>query len=466
MAVVGAISTVGIAVAGQVTLTLQPGALANVVPAVDVDAQARETAKSLVLVEYTLRNENISREESGQGIVVSKDGVVLISGGLIPEALPKEYVKDLKIRLPGKNFTTVPAKLLGRTQNRLFAFVKAEKPIEAEVFKVPATGAPALGETVFSAGILGKGSGYSPYAGVTTNKAVLELTYTVVVTQTGGLTRANSPVFDRQTGNLVGITLSGFGGARQVEGEDEQGTTYLPYDEVKDVFQDVPTQPFETRRPWAAVDGMTGLEEEVRELFHITQPAAVAVGSVIPNEAADKAGLKPKDIILTVDGKPFSNSPVPNLAVMHFSRALEKHKPGDEIVLGIVRDRGETKLDVKLKLGTVPKGPGEMQHVFSPRIGIATRDLVFGDAYARKLPQDTKGVVVALVKNGAPASLGQTPLHANHLIIKVDDQPVEDQKQFLELMKKEEEKADLKEMVFVVINPDGQTGVCRIDLSK
>ena len=31
---------------------------------------------------------------------------------------------------------------------------------------------------------------------------------------------------------------------------------------------------------------------------------------------------------------------------------------------------------------------------------------------------------------------------------------------------KEEEKADLKEMVFVVIRPDGETAVCRIDLTK
>jgi S1-C subfamily serine protease len=95
-----------------------------------------------------------------------------------------------------------------------------------------------------------------------------------------------------------------------------------------------------------------------------------------------------------------------------------------------------------------------------------TRDLVFADAYARKLPQDTKGVMVALVKSGSPASLGSTPVQAGFLITKVDDQPVENQKEFLEVLKKEEEKPDLKEMVFVVIQRSGETGVCRVDLTK
>ena len=48
----------------------------------------------------------------------------------------------------------------------------------------------------------------------------------------------------------------------------------------------------------------------------------------------------------------------------------------------------------------------------------------------------------------------------------VNDQPVDDQKQFLEVLKKEEEKPDLKEMVFVVIQRSGETSVCRVDMTK
>src|SRR4051812_29128825 len=71
---------------------------------IGLDAKAREVAKSLVIVDFTVRNELQSREDSGQGILLSKEGVVLISGGLISEAWPKEWLTEIKVRLPGKNF--------------------------------------------------------------------------------------------------------------------------------------------------------------------------------------------------------------------------------------------------------------------------------------------------------------------------------------------------------------------------
>ena len=74
--------------------------------------------------------------------------------------------------------------------------------------------------------------------------------------------------------------------------------------------------------------------------------------------------------------------------------------------------------------------------------------------------------MIMLVKQGSPAQTSQTPLRDRLIITKINDQTVEDQKQFLEVMKKEEAKPDLKEMVFVAISPNGQTGVYRVDLSK
>ncbi len=246
--------------------------------------------------------------------------------------------------------------------------------------------------------------------------------------------------------------------------DEDQSSAYLPVEEVKALFTNIPTEPFESPRAWLAVDGITGISEDIRALKEIKQNSGVMIGNVIANEPADKAGLQPQDIVLTLNGKPFSNSPVPELMVMHFSHALEKLKPGDVVTLGILRD-GKL-LSVKITLGTSPKSSGEMAHVYSPRVGVTTRDLVFSDAYGRRLPQDTKGVMVALVKTGAPAALGSTPLHNGDLITKVNDESVDDQKQFLAAMKKIEDAQDMKEAVFVVIQPDGNTEVCHIDLTK
>ena len=453
-------------------LVLAP--LAVVRADVDLDAKAKAVAPSLVIVDFTLRNENSSREDSGQGILLSKDGVVLISGSLISEALPREWITEIKVRMPGNNFEAVPAKMLGRTRNRLFAYLKTDKPVDGVPF-VPGDATDVkLGQQVFSVAVSGSSGGYTTYAGKSEIRATLELTHTVENTASFGLTRGNSPVFDVATGKFVGLTLPSLGesmtlrdtgGSRRIELlDDEQSSAFLPPAEVRAALADVPTAPFEMRRPWLALDDLTGLQEDIRSLKSIKQPAGIVVGSVIPGECADKAGLKARDIILTVDGKEFSRNPVPEMMVMHFSRTIDDKKPGDTVTLGVLRDGA--MVDVPVTLGTSPKMSSEMAHIYSPKIGVVTRDLVFADAYQRRLPQDTKGVMVALVKQGSPAALGTTPLRAGLLITKVDDQSVDNQQQFLDVLKKEEAKTDLKEMVFVVIQATGETQVCRVDLTK
>ena len=441
---------------------------------VDIDAKAREVAQSMVIVDFTVRNENNAREDSGQGILMNNDGVVLISGNLIDERYPKEWIADIKVRLPGKNFDSVPAKFLGRTRNRLFAYIKTEKPVEGTPFKPGENKDVKLGEPVFSVSISSQSGGYTTYVGKTEVRAVLELSHTLENTASFGLTRGNSPVYDCNTGAFVGLTLPSVGeamilrdggGARRVELTDEdQSSAFLPCSEVNAALTDIPSEPFDIRRAWLAIDEPTGLQEDVRTLKKIDQPAGVMIGAIIPGEAADKAGLQARDIVLTIDGKQFSKSPVPDMMVMHFQRALDDKKPGDKITLGILRDG--KKIDVPVVLGTAPKQASDMTHVFSPAVGVVTRDLVFTDAYSRRLPSDTKGVMVALVKTGSAASLGSTPLRAGYLITKVDDQPVDNQQQFLDVLKKESDKPDLKEMVFVVIQPTGETQVCRVDLTK
>ena len=94
----------------------------------DIDAKAQSTVKSLVIVDFTLKNENSSREDSGQGILLNRDGVILIAGALISESLPKEWVTEIKVRLPGKNFESVPATFLGRTRNRAFRVHQDQRP--------------------------------------------------------------------------------------------------------------------------------------------------------------------------------------------------------------------------------------------------------------------------------------------------------------------------------------------------
>jgi len=448
--------------------------------AVDLDALTRKTAKSLVLVEYTYKNDNTVRQDEAQGIALNKDGVIAISGSFISEGTPRDFIKDIKVRGPGKQFKEIPATFLGRTTDRLFAFVKADEPIDCEPLVPQSTAEVKLGTDVAAIALAGRLGGYEPYIGTNRVRSILPIGHNVALVGSFGLTRATSPVFDVQTGNMVGITVppvsdtmtlstvtaDGRLASQTVQLRDEdQSSVFLPWSEVKEVFDNIPTKPFESHRPWIGLDssGLAGVEEDVRKLYKIDQPSAVTLGALIQGSVAEKAGIQTKDIVLAVNGKEFSKSIVPEIMVSQFQRTLEQLKIGEPATFTVLRD-GEKK-DIKVPVEAAPKLASEMSHVVNAKLGVTTRDLVFYDTYARKIPADTKGVIVALVKQGSPASLGTTPLRAGYLVQKVNDEPVKDESEFAAQLTKAT-AADASEVVFVVLLPSGDTQVCRIDLSK
>ena len=50
---------------------------------IDINARAAQVAQSLVAIEYTAGNQDGTQQGDGQGILISKSGVILISGSLI-----------------------------------------------------------------------------------------------------------------------------------------------------------------------------------------------------------------------------------------------------------------------------------------------------------------------------------------------------------------------------------------------
>jgi serine protease DegQ len=72
----------------------------------------------------------------------------------------------------------------------------------------------------------------------------------------------------------------------------------------------------------------------------------VIVSGVVPGGPAATAGLRPGDVVLSVDGQP-TRSPEDFLA------ALRPHKPGDTVTLTL-RDTDRAERDIKVTLTDRP----------------------------------------------------------------------------------------------------------------
>ena len=433
-----------------------------------------EIARSIVIVQYTAENEfHKTNKVSGQGLVLNKRGVVLVSSDLIPQDIPLAYIHHLIIRVAAGDMPKIPAQYLGRTVDGLFCYVRALKPLAAPPLNISATAKPYLAQRVFSVGRLGKDQAYAAFVGVNRIKAMIPLVHTLLATESFGLTDANSPVFAYRTGKFVGITVPNPGDGmiltllgRSVPvtlRDNQQVGMFVAYRSFADDLAHIPTHRFVVKIPWLGTLDSTGLRPAVRKLYNIKQPSGLMVGQVIPSMPAARGGLKSRDIILTVNGRPFAHTPVPVLMVQRFEHVMQTFKPGEIIKFGILRN-GKPKI-ITIKVGSAPIPPSRLPRYYDRKIGLVVHDLAFIDTYSRKLPLTQKGVYVVLVHNGKPASLGTTPVQPGYIITRVDNHRIANVVAFKKLVTKAENTPGKSELVFEVIKANGHTAACHVSLN-
>ncbi|MFA0760076.1 MAG: hypothetical protein HZLCBSQH_000164 [Candidatus Fervidibacterota bacterium] len=150
------------------------------------------------------------------------------------------------------------------------------------------------------------------------------------------------------------------------------------------------------------VRGWLGVE--LRDVEDVPDPAAlglkelrgVVVEEVIPNSPAEKAGLKPKDVILEYNGTPIRN-------IAHLQSLVGRTAPGTTVSLKILRDGKE--MTVNAQIGELT----EEALAAATRRESEWRGLLVGeltDQLRRQLnlPDDVRGVVVLAVRSGSPAA--------------------------------------------------------------
>ena len=268
-------------------------------------------------------NETLGAERSGSGILIRDDGLILTIGYLIMEADQVEVTDSFG--------TTVPASIVAYDHATGFGLVKtlariSPKPIRmgssAPVGQMDRLMIVTGGDeqTISIATVVSKRqfAGYWEY-----------LIKDAIFTAPPRLDHSGAALINKD-GELVGV------GSLLVmdaltPGERLPGNMFVPVDLLKPVLDEMIRTGGQkgASRPWL---GVNSLEEDGRvKVMHVNEESP-----------ADKAGVVPGDIILSVDGEP-----VDTLAKFYGKLWRPGAKPGSEVHLTLLHGVGMKEVTVR-----------------------------------------------------------------------------------------------------------------------
>ncbi|AEH44896.1 protease Do [Thermodesulfatator indicus DSM 15286] len=176
-------------------------------------------------------------------------------------------------------------------------------------------------------------------------------------------------------------------------------------------------------RGWLGVV-IQDLNEDLAKSFGLEKPEGALVTDVAPNSPADKAGLKPGDIIVEYNGKP-----VKNVAELRTLVALTS--PGTKVKMVVFRKGHKKELEVVI--GSQPQSFSILtgQNELLQKLGLEVKPLT--PALAEQLGYGVnEGVVITGVAPGSPADIAG--LRPGMLIEEVNHRRVHNLKEFVEAL--------------------------------
>ena len=198
----------------------------------------------------------------------------------------------------------------------------------------------------------------------------------------------------------------------------------MPSNTVVQVYNDLISPTHKVTRGAIGISFREGLSASVGRVYGFK--GGVLVQAVTPGGPSDKAGLKPRDIIITIDGRPIKdgNDLVEEIANRH---------PGSSVRIGYVR--AGKQADTTVTIGDRDKvtesqvaeddEPQSTDHDSAQnKLGLAVREIT--PATAQKL--GVGGVVIQTVRPGSFAD--QQGLEPGLVITRINKQPTATKEQF------------------------------------
>jgi len=350
--------------------------------------------------------ENQPRAEGlGSGVIVTHDGYILTNNHVIDGA------DEVNVRLSdGRQFE---AEIIG-----------ADPKTDIAVLKVEAAGLPALaladseqsrvGDIVFAVGNpLGVGQTVTQGIISATNRSSLSIIeeggYENFIQTDAAINQGNSggPLVDAE-GRIVGINtaiLSQSGGSIGIG-------FAIPSSLARSIMMSLIENGEVTRGYLGVAIGV--LDQDLAEEFGMERPHGALVTQVHENTPAEKAGLKPGDIVTQMDGHDIMSS-------ADFRVRISLNPPGTEIALKILRD-GDF-LDIPVTLASLTDAAGDEFGVEPLEIipGVTLMELTDSLRQQFRIGREVEGLVIADLDRDSPFIESFRP---GMVIVAINRQPV------------------------------------------
>ena len=276
---------------------------------------------------------------SGSGIIISEDGYILTNNHIVATSSSESYyeVSDAtKVTVTLFNDETkYDAKIIGKDEQTDLAVIKIDKTglskaefADSDNIKVGefamAVGNPLGMQSSITCGVISA-----------VNREVTDSDgkkFTLIQTDAainsgnsgGALVNSEGKVVGINTLKLSGTGIEGMGFAIPINSTTDITSQLIQYSKVK--------------RPYIGISGMD-LNEKTAKANNLV--AGIYVKSVDDFSAAEKAGIKPWDVIIETDGKKIST-------MDELNEIKNSHKIGEEMKIKVNRDGQEKELTITL----------------------------------------------------------------------------------------------------------------------
>ena len=284
-------------------------------------------------------SQSTSAKASGSGIIISDDGYILTNNHIVATSSSNDFYEvSAATKVTVKLFndeTEYEAKIIGTDEQTDLAVIKIEKTdlpkaefADSDNIKVGefamAVGNPLGLESTITCGVISA-----------VNRQITDsdgTSYTLIQTDAAINSGNSGGALVNSQGQVIGINTL------KLEGTGIEGMGFaIPINSTKDITSQL-IEYSKVRRPYIGITGMD-LDEKTAKANGLV--VGIYVKSIEDFSAAEKAGVKPGDVIVKADGK--------NIKTMdELNEIKNSHQIGDQMTITVNRDGQERDLTITL----------------------------------------------------------------------------------------------------------------------